>query len=631
MSHVRRWALLLAGFALCTLPLWAQHQAEPAEDEEPVVTVVITGERIEQPVSESIATTTIVTAEQMREHGAQTVADVLRQVPGIIVDQQGQPGSLAYVSIRGTTIQQSLILVDGQRVSHSGFLSGTDLGKFPVTTIERIEIIRGPVSSLYGSEAIGGVINIITKQPEDAGGSLDFGFGDNGRATRTIAVHGGTPDLGWELSGSLPAYAGLRPNSEFDGTNITGKLVVPDVNGWKMTLRSESYSDTVGLPGADYAGTGAFDPDDLQDWDRQHYGFSAEGPAGAGQLRWQAYYVRQVLFNEMPGLDWLTGNPTVYTSKVNGKTRVVEATYTFDLPGHQLLFGGEYRTERYEDDEFQDNTLQGTTNKAIHNSALYLQNRWSLTEQTDLLAGARLDSHSSAGSRLTPRLGITHQVTPDAFLRASYGSAFRAPGLMQMYYNAFGMQGNPNLKPETSQQYEVGMNWQRGSDTFDLALFNNRVRDQIAWQGMTYENVTRARQRGLEFAWTRRLNRHTTLTTSYGYLDAINLATRQRILKQPYNRLTMTLATQWHNWDIALSGRALSNRLDFSGQFDPVTFAPLYTKLPGMAVVDLTLTRTYGVVQPYVIVHNLTDVDYQEVNGYQTEGFNIEAGIRTNW
>lgn len=629
MYTLYRTFAILASLSLLSLPLSAETAPQPDESE---VTVIVTAERIAQPVGESIATATVITAKEIREQGAQTVGDVLRFVPGATLRQSGQLGAATTTFVRGAKANQVLVLVDGQHISSPAFIGGTDLSKFPVAAVSRIEVIRGPVSSLYGSEAIGGVINIITKRPAEPGGELILGFGGNGRAVRSLSLRGGGPVL-WQITSDMPAFDGTRPNSDYSATDLSARIVVPSARGWELSFRAERYHDTLGLPGADPNHTGYYDSDDRQWWDRENFHLSASRDLGEGRLEWQAYRNRQQLHNVAPGTDWL-GAPVLYDSLITGTTQATELTYRRARGAHQWVVGGEYRGDDYED--IESGTSPSTQRKTIANRALFVQDRWSIGPTTDLVLGARLDDHSTAGRRVTPRIGITHAAGPGTCLRASYSGGFRAPNFVELYYDSMYGTGNPNLRPERSRQYEVGANIQRGDDIFDVAVFTDSVRDLISWAidpntwlG-TYENVQRARKRGVELTWEHRCSASTTLSLSYSYLDAVNRTTGARLLGIPHNQVSLTAASVVKSWEIALTGRWTDKRPDLA--FDPVTWASSSVMLPGRAVFDLSLVRRGGGRgDPYVIIRNLTDASYEEVAGFPAEGRSVEVGMRSSW
>lgn len=623
MSLPRFWSLLLLGLLALALPLFADD-APTADDEEPEVTVVVTADRVEGPQSQSIATATVVTADDIAHAGATSVADVLRLVPGVALKQNGQPGANAMPSLRGTTPDQTLVLVDGMRISNSAFMgSGNDMSKFPVDNIERIEVIRGPVSSLYGSEAIGGVINIITKQAPGEGGSLTFGLGTHGRAARALSFYGGLPQVSWQVESNYPAFDGTRPNSAYDADNYATRLRFPSLKGWATTVNVGTYHDRLGLPGTDYTHTGQADLDDYQKLNRTNYDIGATRALGGGNLTVRTYLVRQRLDNFYTG-SW---SPVKNLSKVTGTTKAGEATYTRTLARHQLVGGLEFRDERYKDTELADGAVSLTQDKSITNKALFLQDRIGVTSSTDVVLGLRFDDHSTAGSRLVPRVGVTRTIAPGANLRASYAEGFRSPALCDLYYKSPYGQGNPNLRPETSNQYEIGLNWLRGQETIDLAIYRNLVYDEISWSLVTNtnENLARTRHQGIEVSWERRLARNTQMALSYNYLDAINRDSDARLGRLPHHQVELTLGRSIKTWDAALTGRWEDRRSDKN--YDTNT----YVIVPSRLVVDFTLAKTLSGVRPYVSVRNLLNKRFDELAGYPAEGRSVEAGLRSTW
>ncbi len=587
--------------------------ADVPQGDQADVTVIVTAERSLQPVSESITSATVITAKQIRDEGAQSVADVMKLVPGVIVAQNGQTGSLANAHIRGTSMSQVLVLVDGQRVTSSAFGGTADLSKIPVTDVARIEVIRGPVSSLYGSDAIGGVINIITKKSLGRKGEAKLGYGSNARQTRYMMLGGGDERTSWQLTTDFPAFDGTRANSDYNATDISGRLSFTGFQGWDLSLRGDDYGDELGLPGSTDFPTA----NDRQWWDRHSFDLSAKRPIGAGQLEISGYTADQRL-KEL--------NPDFFTDTlITGKTSTAEIVYRLTRGNHNWIAGGEYRHENYRDVE--NGSVQA--DKGISNSGLFVQDRIVMSKTTDLLAGGRLDDHSTAGSRFTPRLGINHAISGKARVRLSYAQGFRAPSLVDLYYDNFGTVGNPNLRPERSQQYELGINTQIKDSNLDIAFFTNRVSDQITWVsaatpenpwGGTFENIDRAKQQGMEISWDRPLGPNMHLSMFYTYIDARNLGTNARLSGIPYNQLGATLTGKVKTWTLALTGRSLSNR-----RFG-TTMAGSYT------LFDLTLTRqTDAPISPYITIRNLTNTKHEEVAHYPGEARSIEAGARTTW
>lgn len=606
MFRMLRWgaaALLVLTCALCIASVNAADESD--------VTVIVTAERIAQPVSESISSATVVTAKEIKEKGAQTVADALRTVPGLTIVQNGELGALSSARIRGTATAQTLVLIDGQRITSSAFGGSADLAKIPVDNAMRIEVIRGPVSSLYGSDAIGGVINIITKRPTVDSGEYTLGFGSNDRAERSLALRGVSDSALWQINGSVPQYTGDRPNSAFSATDLSGRLILPNASGWDLTFDGNIYHDQLGLPGSITFSSLT----DKQWWNRKNINMLAKRTIAGGQLEIHGYVMNQSLKELNP--DWFTD------TLITGIAKVGEMTYSRNFGKHQMVFGTEYRDENYQD--IENSAL--VQDKNITNRALYAQDRMPIGEKTDLVAGLRYDDHSTAGSRTTPRLGITRELGANTRVRASYSEGFRAPSLVELYYNNFGSKGNPNLKPEKSAQYEVGINTKCGKNTFDLALFTSRLRDQIAfiltdpvYFTGTFENLERTRQEGAEFTWTRPIGKTADVSLAYTYIDAVNLSKDTRLNGIPYNQVGLTLSKQLGCIDISLTGRWVDERVFGSLKSGSYTLFDLYLAKRGNTSIN-----------PYIVVRNLGDKSYDEVAGYPAEGRSFEFGVRSSW
>lgn len=234
--------------------------------------------------------------------------------------------------------------------------------------------------------------------------------------------------------------------------------------GWKITLNGERYRDTLGLPGQDFLHDGTYDPDDRQWWVREREGVSLQRALPFGALEINAYQHKQRLDN-FYSYDW-----DGYT--FSDRTRDLGITQSVDLllhgvaGAHTWALGGEYRDEAWQN---------ATTRQGFANKAVYLQDRFAMSPKTDLVFGARLDDHSAVGSKVTPRIGLTHELAPGMHLRASYAEGYRAPTLYELFFHSPYGVGNPALKPELSRQYEVGLNRHWAHTDLDLTAFFSRI------------------------------------------------------------------------------------------------------------------------------------------------------------
>lgn len=351
----------------------------------------------------------------------------------------------------------------------------------------------------------------------------------------------------------------------------------------------------------------------------------AKGDIADGTLNWTAYSTNQLL-------DYSA--PPYYASSTKGLTTATEVSYTHDLGAHQLIGGGEYRNES------NTNTATGSERAyhAIYNRALFVQDRWQINPLTEMIFGTRLDDHSTAGSRLSPRIGINRAVAKNTNLRASYATGFRAPNFVELYCaypdpyeHKYGYVGNPALRPETSQQFEIGLNSRLKHGTIDLALFSTSTRDEILPDLLTnptgdyqytYDNVSRASHRGVELSYGHQFSPATSVDFTYSYLAAKSLPDGNPLKGIPHNTVSFTATQNIQNWDISLIGRWIGERLDVTG-----------VTAPTITTFDLTL-QPHGEkmrLKPFAIIRNLTNTSYEEVIGYPVEGRSFELGLRSAW
>jgi vitamin B12 transporter len=595
-----------------------------AANSTPDVVMPVTGERQPVPVSESIASVSIITAADIEKSGASNVSELMQKLPGVQINPNGTMGSLSSPIVRGSSGSHVLVLIDGKRISTPASYSGADLAKIPVEQIDRVEIIRGPVSALYGSDSIGGVINIITKKRTGSGGELNLAMGNNGRMERSVSAYGDIYGNQWTASGSFPTYDGVRPNSKFRAVDYNVGYTMPKVGDWKLNAGLNHYADKLGLPGPDnFPNT-----TDSQWWTRDSIELGGETKAWKGDVDVRFYHNMQQLHNAY--FDAWMVPPGMASSLITGATDVIEATYSRNLKAHEIIGGIEIRSEKYKSLA----TSSATQKQSVDNQAIYIQDRWTIDEDTDVVGALRFDNHSTAGGKLTPRAGVNTKIADNARMRVSFSEGFTAPNFVQLFYDnpwGAGYDGNPNLKPETSRQVELGLNYEMGIHTFDFAYFRTKVTDLIESDGVTpYANTSDATRKGVELTWNARIDNTTNAGASFTLTDAYNDKTKVHALRLPSTKITAMVSKSYKNWDASIDGIWVSRADDKF--FNPSTFATTAEVIPAHAVFNISLTRT-GLknITPYFIVRNITGTNYQSIAGYKAEDRNFEAGVRYKW
>lgn len=509
--------------------------------------IVVTASNREQQVKEAPASISVITREDLERLPYREVTDALLEIPGVTVT--AGEGNSRDISIRGMSPQYSLILVDGKRLSsresrtNGGNVSEGGLLP-PLEAIERIEVVRGPMSSLYGSDAMGGVVNVITRRIADEwNGSMRI----NG-TLQTDGDHGNSADGNFYLSG--PVTSGL-------GLQLMGSLnrrVEDDVIGGTPERMDETIASKLGFGlGAnhDLLLEGGYYRQKVIETAGRTFEASEDAPVGTQSTQTQNRYVASLSHTGRWG--FATSESYVQyedAEHVEGEKRikntVAQSIWTAPLPSNILTLGGFFRNEDLTD--LTSNRLPGstTTGTTRTNWAVFAENELSLLDGFSLTGGIRLDDDEQYGSHWTPRIYAVWSITPQFTLKGGYSEGFRAPNLRQTLADwgqgsrGGTIYGNPDLEAETSRTVEAALLFDGMDVQASVTAYDTRFNDKItrvtclaanAWcvdeplssigrPPTTYVNVDEARIRGIEATIdlallpTLRLNASGTLTDS---------------------------------------------------------------------------------------------------------------------
>ena len=499
--HLR--AVLLTLTALST-PVMAHAQTE--FDAEPVVLdeiLVTSASSIATSVQDAPASITVIDQEKIQASGARDVRDVLRTVPGLNLTR-GNDGN-SNVSFRGLANSRTLTLIDGKRINSRNTFSRHyqgDLQIVPVDAIERIEIVRGPMSTLYGSDAMGGVINIITKKATDIwSGSVttDFGFGDESSTadSRSISAYISGP-LAQNLS--LSAWAKL---SEIDSpepygyTESRGELIPQySSNGTRTTTLGARLTWTP-LDGQEWGFEAQTSIDDYLAEDGGHDTNEVSKESIALTNDWQIGGGSLSSYLRYENADNKSWNPTdgIWNEAIDYETVTLESRYTAqtNVGGRVLDYtvGGLISREELNDPNTSTEVIAGSVNA----SALYAEGRLQVNDALSLTGGLRLDHHERYGNHLTPRIYANYDFGNGLMLKAGYSQAFVAPDLRSLnpnyqmgsrgngckpYQGPCTIIGNPDLDPETSDNFEIGLNYQGQNTSWAVTAFYTDVDNMLS-------------------------------------------------------------------------------------------------------------------------------------------------------
>lgn len=561
------------------------------------LTIVVTASRIPQELLDVPVSVEVLDGATLAQAGVETLGEALRLAAGISVRQTGARSGIEQMSIRGSSAEQVLILVDGMPVaSPQGSLN---LALVPIAHVERIEIVKGPGSSLYGANAVGGVVNVITRPAADLEGWELRVEGAPGDLALQGAFGGTWQETHYRINGGYIRSEGDRPNSEYTEYRFGGRVDHELSPSSEVSLRFEWLSADAGVPGSTFWPT----PDAFQTDRHAWVDLSYLQDLDFGQLEatlYQRTYRR-------------TYGDTFGTSRHDGSTLGGEVQTDIPLGAGVLTLGASGRTERVKSTDLADDE------KSAVSGALFAQVVQDVTERVSVTLGVRADAHSSYPAPLSPRAGIRVALGPGATLRASAGRSFRAPTFDDLYW-ALG--GNPNLLPEDGWSYEVGLRQEFGSVSVDVAAFRREIDNLIRWADpdndfiWTPENIASSRTDGLEATLAATLGRGVTASLHWTALAATDLTTGDPIPYIPEHEGGATLHYIRERISAYVSVQHRGDRPDGSGN-----------ALPAYTVVNGKLSYALGEgLEVYLEGKNLFDEAYEELPGYPLPGRVVRFG-----
>ncbi|MDR0457435.1 MAG: TonB-dependent receptor [Burkholderiaceae bacterium] len=636
---IRPWAAL-PPVLLSAFPLYAQVAPDPSgpgtfnsaqiapdassgsASETPVGTlppVVVTATRQAERADALLADVTVIDQAQIRRNLGDTVADLLARQPGIQMSRSGGPYTASSIYIRGANSDQMLVLVDGVPVT-SLDPSGSALPEMSLADVDHIEIVRGPASTLYGANAVGGVIQIFTKQGAQ-GVHVDAfaGYGTHDTRQANAGLSAGGQQWRLRVDGfyagakSFPAQAGgANHDADADPYRNDGgsaSFALLPVAGHELGI---SYRENSGLT---HYGSGNVPPDGTFDY-RMTYRNSV----------WQVYSKDHIAsfwnstlrYGQSSGAETSFSDYDPAVSTLGVTNRLLSWQNDLTLPAHwgRLLVALEHQQQQGSSDD----GLQGGSGMNVNSALLGWTgglgaNSWQLN--------ARYDDNSVYGSKATYSAAYGYQIATEWRARASYGTAFKAPTLYQLYAPLY---GNPALRPETSTNREIGLTWERGGQSASATWYLNRVNHMIDWECSTadcytgaYENVDRAKLQGVTLTYDGRFGTWR-VHAAYDWLQALDANTGLLLGRRARNTASLALSRRWGAWTAGVQGQFVGARYDSNSDT---------ARLGGYSLINLTLR--YAVNRTVAVegrIDNLFNKRYELAQGYNTPGITIFAGVR---
>jgi vitamin B12 transporter len=629
------------------------------QEEKKLEPVVVTATKIETPAERLGATVTVITEEDMQQQRWSDMGDVLRHVPGLDVQRSGSLGKTTSIRIRGATPQQVQVLVDGVRVK-SPTTGSAELADIAPDQIERIEIVRGPQSTLYGADAIGGVVNIITKRgrgPFSSYASVEAG--NYGTHRERAGFSGGVGIFDYSLGGSFLGSDGQFDNDGMKQGAVSTRvgLTLPANGHLGLSVRYTDTDSELPFDGSTPTPQPPFfvlDPNADQrsktlnlslEWTQKPVEW-LETRARYGQFwNWLEFRDPATPADTAAGnLDEVFGE---LQSQIDVERRETEVLLAWHAgKWNTLTVGGEYVAEFGTIDSVSGG-FPTKLDEDLQTISFLVQDELRLFDRLILSGGIRGDDHSRFGHVTTGRASAVVLIRETGTkLRGTWAEGFRAPTINDLFFPQF---GNPDLKPERSESWDAGVDQRLWRDRIRLGVtyFDNKFRDLLQptpdlalcppGNLGCQVNVGRARTRGVEASGSVDLLDTLSASGSYTYTDTENLTADDPLLRFPQHRYTAALT--WEpikELSLFAEAQVVSSLIDVA--FDPATFQPERVRKAGYYRIDVggawrILPRrgaTPG-LDFTVRVNNVTDEDYMEVLGFPALGINFLAGLQVRY
>jgi vitamin B12 transporter len=632
-------AFLLAAPFICraqdaTSSALSNSEAEPER-------IVVSATRIETPVNEIGSSVTLISAEEIERNQWRTLPDLLQTVPGLNIVQTGGPGGKTSVFMRGSNSNHTKVIIDGIDANDPSQDGGFDFGQVLTSDIERVEVLRGPQSSLYGSDAIGGVVNIVTKKgegPPQFTGRLEGG--SFGTFNQSASVRGSVSRFNYSFNVAhfladdtpvtpldlLPAGR-KRINDSYENTTVSTKLGVDLTDTFGIDLVGRYTDSTLFFTGDDFSVFPSVPAASQSEQNTRQ--LFARGEAhlalfdGGFKNRIGVGYTNYRTTIQAPDTGF--GLPP---ENINHGDRI-----KFDWQGNIELGKGSALILGVEDQE--DRLLDSPISAENDNVAGFAELQSEIAPGLFAAVSGRYDDNDRFGGKTTWRIAPAYLVPNlGTKLKASYGTGFKAPSLTQLFvsFPAFNFFANPNLQPEESEGYDFGFEQPLAGDRvrFGATYFHNDIKNLINANATftSLENVGQATTEGMEtFVFVAVTDRFK-LRGDYTYTNAVDDTTGLELLRRPKHKASLTAS--WLPIDrLSFSATLLyvGSQVDGNRSFS-------IQRLDTDPYFVVNLAAEYSVnkgVTLFARIDNLLDRRYESPTGFQRPGFGVFGGVRLSW
>lgn len=577
----------------------------------------ISASRFEVPIQQVGSSVDVLEGFELNKGHDIFLVDALRDVPGIVMRNNGGPGGTFGITTRGLNSNQPKVLVNGIEMSNPSNGAMFNLGNLFTGATSRVEVLRGPQSSLYGADALAGVISVDTLSFDAIQGGRAFaGYGSHDTYDYGLGYTANAGALSWSVDGMIhesegfssqdPAYGPAWADDDtYDNTTLTGAInydLADTLRVYASALYIDTYSEfdpgdpawIWGTPAGDYYSTA------------EQY-FARIGGAFEVRDNWESSV--SLGYSDIDTLSYTDGSE-YFASGKRYKYEWINRVQASE--GWNFVAGVEHETEEnlsavgYRDD-----------------TSVFFENVIAASRSLDVTIGARYDDNSAYGEEVTYRGTFSYRIQDtDSRIRGSYGTSFQAPTFYQLFNPTY---GNTDLMAETGKGWDLGFEtaFADGKLLLSAAIFGNDIEDKIDWDGV-YKNLSHYQSEGIEASLRYFVSDSLRLNFTHTYSDAEEDGGLEA-LRVPEN--VSTIGVNWTGFEGKLDLNL--NTLFVSSQYSDSASRAAGMKLEGYEVANLA--ATYDLSEQYSLwlrVGNIFDAEYEEIAGYQTDGLNFNAGVR---
>lgn len=580
---------------------YAQTNLEP---------VVVTATRQATKISDTLADVTVIDREEIEKASGSSTLDLIARQPGIQISNNGGAGKTSSIFIRGAEARHTLLLIDGIPVGSA--TTGTpSLGDIPLSQIDRIEIVRGPTSAVYGSDAIGGVIQIFTRRGEGPlRGDAFAGYGSQNTQEYAAGLSGGNELVSGSFRMAHQSTNGFNVAADPARYNTAnGSLPNPDKDGYRQTSFTGNFAirpakgHELGVTAYSVSGKNFYDGG----------GATVSAYADVNNTVYSAYSRNQWHDNWTSTLRYgRTEDSSTNFAPTQSLFETVQNQWVFEnqirLPYGNLLLGYEYLTQEV-------NSSTAYTVSGRHVSSPFVGYNVKFGKHNMQLA-ARHDDNSQFGAKATGNFAYGYQLTNNIATHAAIGTAFKAPTFNQLYFPGF---GNANLKPEEALNKEIGVTWKMTGHRISLVYFDNKITDLIG--GFPVVNINKATITGTTLSYTGTWG-PITLNAGIDIMEPRDASTGNKLPRRADQQGNLSINYSASRYNFGTEIQAVGQRFDNAANT---------RNLPGYGLINLYAQyQLTSALRLEARINNLLDKDYETAWAYAQPGMNAFVGIRYN-